>query len=48
MARPPNPGEVTEAGVPLTWAWVVERKAAGKAIRSRNATEAGIEWRTEV
>ena len=47
MALPPNPGEVTDAGVPLIWAWLVDPKNAGSAQRLNSATAAEIERRTD-
>jgi hypothetical protein len=46
IALPPNPGEVTEAGAPLIWAWLLETRSSGIANKLNSATEAGIERRT--
>ena len=48
MALPPKPGEVTEAGAPLTWAWTetVRNSTTAKAVK--NATEGENEDRTEI
>ena len=41
MALPPKPGEVTEGGIPLIWAWVdpARNNTAAKAVKKTTENE---------
>jgi hypothetical protein len=45
---PPNPCEVTEVGVPLTWAWLLGARDRERLSRLKSATEAGSGCRTGI
>ena len=48
MALPPKPGEVTEAGAPLIWAWTETARKSTTAKAVKNATEGENEERTGI